>query len=84
MNKFTTFEQAMAYLDCANHYIDAIWNNDNINDVHIKKYTLSNHFVWTCNKITELNYSKITEDELNAISAAYYAFRSHYSELVKE
>lgn len=83
MNNFTTYEKAMAYLDCGNHYIDAIWNNDNIN-VHIKKDALTNHFVWTCNKITELDYSKITDDEFNVISDAYYAFRSHYRELVKD
>lgn len=83
MNKFTTFEKAMAYLDCANHYIDAIWNDDKLN-VYIKKDALSRHFVWTCNQITELDYNEITDDELNAISDAYYAFRSHYSELVKD
>lgn len=84
MEKFTTFEKAMAYLDCGNHYIDAIWNNDKINNAYIKKDALARHFVWTCNKITELDYSKITDDEFNAISDAYYAFRAHYRELVKD
>lgn len=83
MNNFTTFEQAMAYLDCANHYIDAIWNNNNINE-YIKKDALADHFVWTCNKIAELDYSKITDDEFNKISDAYYAFRTHYHEYVKD
>ena len=80
MNKFTTFELAMAYLDCGNYYIDAIWNNDNIN-VHIKKDALTNHFVWTCNKLTELDYSKITEDEYSEIADAYDEFRTHYHEI---
>lgn len=83
MEKFTTFEKAMAYLDCANHYIDAVWSNHNIPD-WLKKDALTDHFVWTCNKITELDYSKINDDEFNAISDAYYAFRAHYRELVKD
>lgn len=83
MEKFTTFEQAMAYLDCGNHYIDAIWNDDLIN-VHIRKDAITDHFVWTCNKITELDYRNITDDEFNAISDAYYAFRAHYREIVKD
>lgn len=84
MNNFTTYEKAMAYLDCANHYIDAIWNDDKINNVHIKKGALARHFVWTCNQITELDYSEITDDEIKAISDAYKQFRSHYNELVKD
>ena len=83
MEKFTTFEQALAYLDCGNHYIDAIWNNDKIN-VHIKKDALTHHFVWTCNKLTELDYSKITEDEFSEIADAYEEFRNYYHELVKD
>lgn len=82
MEKFTTFEKVMAYIDCANHYIDAIWNLNA--DVNIKKAALSDHFVWTCNKITALDYRKITDDEFNSISDAYDAFKTHYRELVKD
>lgn len=82
MNKFTTFEQAMAYFDCANHYLDAI-QNLNI-DVRKKREGLRNEYIWTCNKITALDYNKITDDEFNKISDAYEAFRTHYHELVKD
>ena len=82
MNNFTTFEQAMAYLDCANHYFDSVLML-NI-DTRVMREIIRSEYIWTCNKITELDYSKITDDEFNAISDAYYAFRSHYRELVKD
>ena len=82
MNNFTTFEAAMAYFDCANHYFDAV-QNLNI-DVRIKREGIRNEYIWTCNQITELDYSKITDDEFNKIVDAYEQFRTHYHELVKD
>ena len=81
MNKFTTFEQAMAYFDCGNHYFDAV-QNLNI-DIRIKHEIIRSEYIWTCNKITELDYSKITDEEFNTISDAYEQFRSHYHEICK-
>ena len=82
MNNFTTFEQAMAYLDCANHYFDSVLMLNIY--TRVMREIIRSEYIWTCNKITELDYSKITDDEFNAISDAYYAFRSHYRELVKD
>lgn len=82
MKKFTTFEQAIAYLDCANHYFNAIQNLRI--DSRIKHEIVRNEYIWTCNKITALDYNKITDDEFNKISDAYEAFRTHYHELVKD
>ena len=82
MNNYTTFEQALAYLDCANHYFNAIQNLSI--DTRVKREIVRNEYIWTCNRITKLDYSKITDDEFNAISDAYEAFRTHYRELVKD
>ena len=81
MEKFTTFEQAIAYLDCADHYFNAIQTLGL--DARVKREILSNEFIWTCDRITKLDYSKITDDEFNAISDAYEAFRAHYHEICK-
>lgn len=81
MNNFTTFEQAMAYFDCGNHYFNAV-QNLNI-DTRIKREIVRNEYILTCNKITELDYSKITDDEFNKIADAYDEFRTHYHEICK-
>lgn len=79
MEKFTTFEQALAYFDCANHYFDSILQL-NI-DTRVMCEIIRSEYIWTCNKITKLDYSKITEDEFNKIADAYDAFRTHYHEI---
>lgn len=76
MEKFTTFEQAMAYLDCAMHYFDSILHLNT--GVRIKQNIMRNEYIWTCNKIAALDYSKITDDEFNKISDAYEEFRQYY------
>ena len=79
MEKFTTFEKAMAYLDCANHYFDAVLTL-NI-DTRVMREIIRDEYIWTCDQIAALDYKKITEDEFNKIADAYDEFRTHYHEI---
>lgn len=76
MENFTTYEQAMAYIDCANHYFDCILNLTIA--VRIKREIMRTEYIWTCNKIATLDYKKVSEQEFEQITDAYEDFRSYY------
>lgn len=78
MDKFTTYEKAMAYIDCANHYFDSILSLNT--DVRIIREIMRNEYIWTCNKIAALDYKKVSEQEFEQIADAYEEFRTYYHE----
>lgn len=78
MDKFTTFEQAMAYIDCATHYFDCILSLNT--NVRIKQEIMRAEYIWTCDKIASLDYRKISEQEFEQIADAYKEFRNYYHE----
>lgn len=78
MEKFTTLEQAMAYIDCAIHYFDCILSLNT--DVRIKQEIMRNEYIWTCDKIASLDYKKVSEQEFEQIADAYEEFRNYYHE----
>lgn len=79
MEKFTTFEKAMAYLDCANHYFDSVLQLNT--DTRVIRETIRSEYIWTCNKIAELDYKKVSEQEFEQIADAYDEFRNYYHEI---